>query len=156
MVAGRKFLGHSKQATSQSFFSKISLFSDFAVEDPNTDRWALEAILLEEGDILLVLISYLFSHLIIFFSILHPCTPHFVLTTNHAIFKGSHFYAITSMQSTFSGIIHCLMLENVVTNTSHPTLHVLLLRMVQFVYQEYVETDYDPKKGKFFFFFCSN
>lgn len=66
---------------------------------------------------------------------MRPNTPHVVFTTNNSIVLGAHFYSMSNMQPTFFGIVHCLMGNNLLTNTDHGRTRPLLLRMMQYLYK---------------------
>jgi hypothetical protein len=72
-------------------------------------------------------------------SVMKPNTPHAVFTTKHSIVLGGHFYSFSNMQDTLMGIIHCFAVDNIVTNTEHPTTRILLFRMMQYLYKFYVK-----------------
>lgn len=67
-----------------------------------------------------------------------PNTPHAVFTTQHSIAYGGHFYSTSNLQDTFYGIVHCLMGNNLITNTDHPRTRQLLMRMMQYFYKCFV------------------
>jgi hypothetical protein len=69
---------------------------------------------------------------------MRPNTPHAVFTTEHCISKGGHFYSTTNLQDTFYGIVHCLMGNNLLTNTHHLPSRHLLMRMMQYFYKSFV------------------
>jgi len=68
-----------------------------------------------------------------------------VYTIEDSIVHGSHFYATSTLTDTFSGIVHCLIAENVVTNTSHPPSRSLLLRMLHYFHEEFIVLEHDHK-----------
>jgi hypothetical protein len=69
---------------------------------------------------------------------MRPNTPHAVFTTDHCITKGGHFYSTSNIQDTFFGIVHCLMANNLITNTHHISSRYLLMRMMQYMYKCFV------------------
>lgn len=76
---------------------------------------------------------------------MRPNTPHMVFTIEDSICRGSHFYATSTLTDTFAGIVHCLIADNVVTNTSHFSSRALLLRMIHYFHEEFVVLDNDYK-----------
>lgn len=76
---------------------------------------------------------------------MRPNTPHMVYTIEDSICRGSHFYATSMLADTLSGIVHCLIADNVVTNTSHVAARCLLLRMLHFFHQEFVVLEHDHR-----------
>lgn len=69
---------------------------------------------------------------------MRPNTPHAVFTTDHSIVLGGHFYSFVNLQETVNGIIHCFVVDNMVTNTEYPDTRVLLFRMMQYLYKFYI------------------
>lgn len=57
----------------------------------------------------------------------------------HSIVLGGHFYSFVNLQDTIHAIIHCFAMDNILTNTEHPDTHVLLFRMMQYLYKYYVQ-----------------
>lgn len=76
---------------------------------------------------------------------MRPNTPHMVFTIEDSIVHGSHFYCTSTLTDTFAGIVHCLIAENVVTNTSHFSSRALLLRMLHHFHQEFIVLEHDHK-----------
>jgi len=68
-----------------------------------------------------------------------PNTPHAVFTTEHSIVLGGHMYSFANLEDTVNGIIHCFVVDNLVTNTEHPSTRILLFRMTQYLYKFYVQ-----------------
>lgn len=82
---------------------------------------------------------------------MRPNTPHMVFTIEDSISHGSHYYSSSTLTDTFSGIVHCLIAENVVTNTSHFASRSLLLRMIHYFHEEYIVLEHDHKGMHLFF-----
>jgi hypothetical protein len=61
-----------------------------------------------------------------------------VFTIENSISRGSHFYSTSTLTDTFAGIVHCLIAEHVVTNTSHHASRSLLLRMIHYFHEEFI------------------
>jgi len=51
---------------------------------------------------------------------------HYVLTTNHSMAYGRHFYSSTVLQDSCYGLVHSLLCDKLVTNLSLPSVHHLL------------------------------
>lgn len=68
-----------------------------------------------------------------------------VYTIEDSIVHGSHFYATSTLTDTFAGIVHCLIADNVVTNTSHFSSRSLLLRMLHYFHQEFIVLGHEHK-----------
>jgi hypothetical protein len=86
---------------------------------------------------------------------MRPNTPHMVYTIENAISKGSHFYATSTLTDAFAGIVHCLIADHVVTNTSHFSSRFLLLRMLHYFHEEFIVLERDHK-GLFISFTVRN
>ncbi|KAF8175164.1 hypothetical protein BJ912DRAFT_822666, partial [Pholiota molesta] len=73
-----------------------------------------------------------------------PNTPHMVYTIENSITHGFYFYSPNTLSDTFYGIVHCLVMGEVITNASHPPARALLLRMLHFFHLAFVirEQDY--------------
>ena len=71
--------------------------------------------------------------------IMRPNTPHAVLTIEHSICYGGHFYVMSCMTDTLFGMTHAFVADSYITNTHHTKSRLLLRRMVIFVYQGLVE-----------------
>jgi hypothetical protein len=68
-----------------------------------------------------------------------------VFTIEDSICHGSHFYATSTLTDTFAGIVHCLIAENVVTNSSHFAARSLLLRLIHYFHEELIVLEHDYK-----------
>jgi hypothetical protein len=64
-----------------------------------------------------------------------PNTPHAVITVKPSLVEGYHYWNVRMMLSTLSNEINCLMGSLSVTNTSHPSMRILVHRMFVFQYQ---------------------
>jgi hypothetical protein len=82
---------------------------------------------------------------------MRPNTPHMVFTIEDSICHGSHFYSTSTLSDTFAGIVHCLIAENVVTNTFHYRSRSLLLRMIHYFHEELIVLEHDHKGISFSF-----
>jgi hypothetical protein len=72
-----------------------------------------------------------------------PNAPHAVFTTEHAICYGGHFYSATTMQDTLSGVIHALVHDLYITNTSHPDMRMMMRRVVVYTHATLVRGEID-------------
>jgi hypothetical protein len=68
---------------------------------------------------------------------MRPCTPHYVLTLQHSITNGAHFYATSTVRDTYIGIIHLFIGNASLTNIDHPNARVLLRRLMAMWIQQY-------------------
>lgn len=74
---------------------------------------------------------------------MRPNTIHIVFTPEHSICHGGHFYATSTMQDTFYGIVHSFCANMLVTNASHPATRVLLRRIIQLYHLGLVRNEFD-------------
>ena len=51
--------------------------------------------------------------------IMPPCIPHYVVTLDHCICVGGHFYSSRTMRQTGYGIFHTFVAAGFLTNTRH-------------------------------------
>jgi hypothetical protein len=65
---------------------------------------------------------------------MRPDTPHTVITIEHSICYGGHFFVMSCMTDTLIGMTHAFMADSYITNTHHTKSRLLLRRMVIFVY----------------------
>ena len=65
-------------------------------------------------------------------SIMRPNTLHAVYTPEHAVCRGGHYYATSTMQDTFSGLVHAFICELTVTNAIYPESRFILAEMINF------------------------
>ena len=63
---------------------------------------------------------------------MRPNTLHAVYTPEHAVCRGGHYYATSTMQDTFSGLIHTFVCELTVTNAIYPESRFILAEMINF------------------------
>jgi hypothetical protein len=68
---------------------------------------------------------------------MRPNTLHYVLTLEHSITYGRHFYATAAIQDTCRAIVHTFFLNEVITNTNHPDVRTLLHRLMAFWVKAY-------------------
>ncbi|KAJ3500455.1 hypothetical protein NLJ89_g9788 [Agrocybe chaxingu] len=75
----------------------------------------------------------------------YHASEHCVYTPEHTLCAGGHFYATSTMQDTMFGIVHSLVAERVITNTSHYFSRRLIRRMIDFYHlglvQEQIDAD---------------
>ncbi len=65
---------------------------------------------------------------------MRPNTYHAVYTPEHSVCQGGHFYASSTMQDTFSGLVHTFICQLVVTNTTYPESRFILAGIINFYY----------------------
>ena len=65
-------------------------------------------------------------------------TTHYVYTQEDSIFLGNHFYTTSTLHESLYGLTHCLMGDQIITNTSHAEAVLLLLRLLHYFYVELV------------------
>jgi len=58
--------------------------------------------------------------------IMQPNTRHYVLTTDDSIVYGRHFYSSTVMLESCYGLVHSLLCDKLITNSSSPSVYHLL------------------------------
>ena len=63
---------------------------------------------------------------------MRPNTLHAVYTPEHAVCRGGHFYATSTIQDTFSGLVHSFVCESFITNSAYPESRYLLIEMINF------------------------
>jgi hypothetical protein len=80
-----------------------------------------------------------------------PNTPHMVFTIDNSNSRGSYFYSTGTLTDTFAGIVHCLITEPVVTNTSHHGSRSFLLRMIHYFHEEFIVPGHGHEGTSFFF-----
>jgi hypothetical protein len=59
-----------------------------------------------------------------------PNTFHYVLTLEHAIAEGHHYYPISSIQATCHHVVHSFIRKFTITNQLHPSAYGLLRRLL--------------------------
>jgi hypothetical protein len=75
---------------------------------------------------------------------MRPSRPHAVVTTEHSVFEGGHFYSWSTMRETCFGIFNTLPASRYLTNGRHESLHdwqsrELLRRIVTYFHMHFVE-----------------
>ena len=63
---------------------------------------------------------------------MRPNTLHAVYTPEHAVCRGGHFLATSTIQDTFSALVHCFVCESIITNSSHTESRLILAEMINF------------------------
>ncbi len=63
---------------------------------------------------------------------MRPNTPHAVYTTEHAVCRGGHFYATSTMKDTFAALIHAFVIDQIVTNATYAESRLILAEMINF------------------------
>ena len=53
---------------------------------------------------------------------MRPATPHYVVTLEPTMVYGKHFYCDSTLDRSCYGVVHALLADQLVTNTSHPEL----------------------------------
>jgi hypothetical protein len=66
-----------------------------------------------------------------------PCTLHYVVTVDHSITRGAHFYAASTITQSCMAITHILMCNALITNIDHPKARSLLRRLLVMWIQQY-------------------
>lgn len=75
-----------------------------------------------------------------------PNTPHYVLTTQHSVALGRHFFAMSSIVDSCHQIIHSFVLRYNVTNQLHYNTRTLLYRILTNCVNYYLDADLLPCK----------
>lgn len=70
---------------------------------------------------------------------MRPNTLHAVYTPENAVCRGGHFFATSTMQDTFSGIVHTFICELTITNSSYPESRYVLAEMINFYHTALVK-----------------
>ena len=65
-------------------------------------------------------------------SIMRPNTLHAVYTPEHAVCRGGHFYATSTMQDTFCALVHTFACDLVATNATYPEARFIMTEMINF------------------------
>ncbi|KAF8170798.1 hypothetical protein BJ912DRAFT_840117, partial [Pholiota molesta] len=73
--------------------------------------------------------------------IMRPNTLHTVYTPEHAVCRGGHFYATSTMQDTFVGLVHAFICDKFITNTSHAPSQFILAEMINFYHTALVKNN---------------
>jgi len=61
---------------------------------------------------------------------MRPCTPHYVITIDHAITFGCSFYASSAIWQTVIGIVQTFVGDTGLTNAIHDNTRTLLRRIM--------------------------
>lgn len=69
---------------------------------------------------------------------MRPNTPHFVVTLEHAICQGGHFYAFSTIRETCFALYGCFFYGATITNTNHDPSRVMLRKMACYCEQVYL------------------
>ena len=79
---------------------------------------------------------------------MRPNTPHLVVTPEHAICQGGHFYATSTIRDTCFGIYHTFIGGLLLTNTEY-SFHAqqMLTRMLFFIRDSFVGQDEEVLDG---------
>lgn len=72
-------------------------------------------------------------------SIMRPNTLHAVYTPEHAVCRGGHFYATSTIQDTFSAVVHTFVCELIITNATYPESRFILTEMISFYHTALVK-----------------
>ncbi len=70
---------------------------------------------------------------------MRPNTLHAVYSPEHAICRGGHFYATSTIQDTFSGMVHTLITDFISTNSTYPESRFILAEMINFYHKALVK-----------------
>jgi hypothetical protein len=70
---------------------------------------------------------------------MRPYTPHYVVTVDHSITYGRHFYASSSIINSILGIVHTFAAGYGITNTSHDYTRTLLRKLMVMWHDSYTE-----------------
>ena len=65
-------------------------------------------------------------------SIMRPNTLHAVYTPEPTVCRGGHFYATSTIQDTFSGLVHSYVCESFITNSTYAESRFILAEMINF------------------------
>ena len=89
-----------------------------------------------------------FPKFLTIYRIMRPNTPHLVVTPEHAICHGGHFYAMSTIRDTCFGIYHTFIGGALLTNTEY-SLHAqqMLTRMLFFIRDSFVDRDEEVLDG---------
>jgi hypothetical protein len=72
---------------------------------------------------------------------MRPGTPHYVVTLQNSITLGHHFYATSTIRDTCWSLVHRSIMDNAITNTTHPDTEQLLRRMLSMYVRNYTAPD---------------
>ncbi|KJA12766.1 hypothetical protein HYPSUDRAFT_152259, partial [Hypholoma sublateritium FD-334 SS-4] len=71
--------------------------------------------------------------------IMRPNTLHAVYTPEHAVCRGGHFYATSTMQDTFCALVHTFACDLVATNATYPEARFIMTEMINFYHTALVK-----------------
>ena len=80
---------------------------------------------------------------------MHPTTPHYVLTVDHSITYGRHFYAASTISQSVWGAIHAFLLGTAITNAIHDNTRTLFCRVLAMWYDHFIGVDVKCPSGWF-------
>lgn len=66
-----------------------------------------------------------------------PGALHFVLTTEDTVTIGNHFYLSRAAAPTAQSLVHTLLLDNLITNTTHADLIIYRLEMIDYFLNDF-------------------
>lgn len=66
-----------------------------------------------------------------------PATRHGVVSTEHTVVQGRHFYCSAVIVATCVGMVHTFMLGHNITNTRHDDTKVLAYRLLLLWFRHY-------------------
>lgn len=70
---------------------------------------------------------------------MRPNTLHAVYSPQDSVCHGGHYYATSTMRDTFVGLVHTFLLDDYITNISHPPSRFLLAEMINFYHSALVK-----------------
>lgn len=69
---------------------------------------------------------------------MRPNTLHAVYTPEHAVCRGGHYYATSTMQDTFTALVHTFVIDLMVTNATYLESRFVLAEMINFYHNALV------------------
>ena len=72
-------------------------------------------------------------------SIMRLNTLHAVYTPEHAVCRGGHFLATSTMQDTFSALVHTFVCAATITNEIYHESRFILTKMIMFYHTAFVK-----------------
>lgn len=81
-----------------------------------------------------------------------PNQPHYVITLQHSVAVGHHFYATSCVQHSVHQVTHSLVRRGLVTNDSHIEARMLLRRMLTTWVDWYLQGDWESGEWLVFCF----
>ena len=70
---------------------------------------------------------------------MRPNTLHAVYSPEHAVCRGGHFLATSTIQDTFAAVVHTFISDLVVTNAMNPESRFILCEIVNFYHKALVQ-----------------